>query len=102
MEDRKLTVRAVERALDILLCFTTRSDLGLTEIASQIGLHKSTVHRLMATLEDRGFVIRDAATEKYRLGIRIWELSAHMSRSDDPAILLLPAMERRVIAWAKP
>lgn len=37
MEDRKLTVRAVERALDILLCFTTRSDLGLTEIASQIG-----------------------------------------------------------------
>ncbi|KAA2297185.1 IclR family transcriptional regulator, partial [Clostridioides difficile] len=28
MEDRKLTVRAVERALDILLCFTTRSDLG--------------------------------------------------------------------------
>ncbi|QOS76785.1 IclR family transcriptional regulator [Paenibacillus sp. JNUCC31] len=94
MEDRKLTVRAVERALDILLCFTTRSDLGLTEIASQIGLHKSTVHRLMATLEERGFVIRDAATEKYRLGIRIWELSAHMSRSDDPAILLLPAMER--------
>jgi len=94
MEDRKLTVRAVERALDILLCFTTRSDLGLTEIASQIGLHKSTVHRLMATLEEKGFVIRDAATEKYRLGIRIWELSAHMSRSDDPAILLLPAMER--------
>lgn len=62
MEDRKLTVRAVERALDILLCFTTRSDLGLTEIATQIGLHKSTVHRLMATLEEKGFVIRDAAT----------------------------------------
>ncbi|MBE9918364.1 IclR family transcriptional regulator [Paenibacillus donghaensis] len=94
MEDRKLTVRAVERALDILMCFTTSSELGLTEIASQIHLHKSTVHRLMATLEEKGFVSRDAATEKYRLGLKIWELSTHLSRSDDPAALLLPAMER--------
>ncbi|USB33832.1 IclR family transcriptional regulator [Paenibacillus sp. YPG26] len=94
MEDRKLTVRAVERALDILMCFTKSEDLGLTEISSQIGLHKSTVHRLMATLEDKGFVIRDAATEKYRLGLRIWELSAHLSHSDNPAVLLLPQLEQ--------
>lgn len=93
-QDRKLTVRAVERALDILLCFTEQSDLGLTEISGKIGLHKSTVHRLLTTLEDRGFVVRNPSTEKYRLGIRIWELAAHMSQSDDPAILLLPAMER--------
>ncbi|OAB36923.1 IclR family transcriptional regulator [Paenibacillus macquariensis subsp. defensor] len=93
MEDRKLTVRSVERALDILLCFTKNVDLGLTEIAVQIGLHKSTVHRLLSTLEERGFVIRDAATEKYHLGMKIWELSTHLSRNDDPAILLLPAME---------
>lgn len=67
MEDRKLTVRAVERALDILLCFTADSDLGLTEIASKIGLHKSTVHRLLTTLEDRGFVVRNAETENIDL-----------------------------------
>ncbi|MED4959230.1 helix-turn-helix domain-containing protein, partial [Paenibacillus macerans] len=94
MEDRKLTVRAVERALDILMCFTKGSDLGLTEIAGEIGLHKSTVHRLMTTLEERGFVVRDPATEKYRLGLKIWELSAHLSHNDDPAVLLLPLMER--------
>lgn len=94
MEDRKLTVRAVERALDILLCFTKQRDLGLTEIAGQIGLHKSTVHRLLTTLEDRGFVIRDSATEKYRLGLKIWELSVHLAEGDDPAILLQPRMEQ--------
>lgn len=93
MEDRKLTVRAVERALDILLCFTKNRELALTEISSQIGLHKSTVHRLIATLEDKGFVIRDSRTDKYRLGMKIWELSTHLSNSDDPAVLLLPAME---------
>ncbi|WP_339317702.1 IclR family transcriptional regulator [Paenibacillus sp. FSL R10-2734] len=94
MEDRKLTVRAVERALDILLCFTQDSDLGLTEIASKIDLHKSTVHRLLATLEEKGFLIRNPATEKYRLGIRIWELSTHLPTFDESAAVLLPSMER--------
>lgn len=94
MESRKLTVRAVERALDILMCFTEATDLGLTEIAAKIGLHKSTVHRLLTTLEERGFVTRNTTTEKYRLGIRIWELSTHMSRNEDPAVLLLPLMEK--------
>ncbi|MGN7764572.1 IclR family transcriptional regulator [Paenibacillus sp. 22594] len=94
MEDRKLTVRAVERALDILLCFTQESDLSLTEIASKISLHKSTVHRLLTTLEEKGFLLRIEATEKYRLGIRIWELSTHLPTLDEPAALLLPAMEK--------
>ncbi|MFE4713691.1 MULTISPECIES: IclR family transcriptional regulator [unclassified Paenibacillus] len=94
MEDRKLTVRAVERALDILLCFTKDNELGLTEIAGQIGLHKSTVHRLLTTLEEKGFLTRNAATEKYRLGIRVWELSTHLPAYDESAALLLPAMER--------
>jgi len=94
MEDGKLTVRAVERALDILLCFTDSSDLSLTEIASRVSLHKSTAHRLLASLEGKGFVIRDAASDKYRLGFRIWELSANMTHSDDPALIFLPEMER--------
>ena len=72
MEDRKLTVRAVERALDILMCFTKDSELALTEISTLIGLHKSTVHRLLTTLEDKGFVVRNKETEKYRLGLKIW------------------------------
>ncbi|MFD2615113.1 IclR family transcriptional regulator [Paenibacillus gansuensis] len=93
MDDSKLTVRAVERALDILLCFTDETDLGLTEIAARVELHKSTVHRLLASLEGKGFVQRDEATEKYRLGLRILELYANMSHADDPAVLLLPEME---------
>ncbi len=94
MEEQKLTVRAVERALDILLCFTADTDLSLTDIAGRVSLHKSTVHRLLASLEVKGFVIRDPHTEKYRLGFRVWELSAHLSRTDDPAQVLLPEMER--------
>lgn len=80
--------------MDILLCFTDAVDLSLTEIAGRVGLHKSTVHRLLASLEGKNFIVRDPNTEKYRLGFRIWELSANRSRSDDPAVMLLPEMER--------
>jgi IclR family KDG regulon transcriptional repressor len=94
MEDKKFTVRAAERALDILLCFTEKREWSLTEIAQHTGLNKSTVYRLLVTLEGKGFLRRNPETEKYRLGFRIWELSANLSQSDDPAVLFLPEMER--------
>ncbi|GAA3409883.1 IclR family transcriptional regulator [Paenibacillus hodogayensis] len=94
MDDTKLTVRAVERALDILSVFTDDTELSLTEISAKTQLHKSTVHRLLASLEGKDFITRNAETEKYRLGFRIWELAANLSQSDDPATLLQPEMER--------
>jgi IclR family KDG regulon transcriptional repressor len=93
-EAKKATVRAAERALDILLCFVDASQLGLMEIAERTGLNKSTVFRLLATLEAKGFIKRDPQSEKYRLGFRVWELSANLDQSDDPAVLFLPEMER--------
>jgi len=94
IDDSKLTVRAVERALDLLLCFAEESDLSLTELSARAGLHKSTAHRLLASLEGKGFVRRDPVSERYRLGYRIWELSANLAQDDDPAVILLPEMER--------
>jgi IclR family transcriptional regulator, KDG regulon repressor len=71
------SVRAVERALDILLCFTheepTRS---LTQIAEAIHMSKTTVHRLLATLENKRFITRDKATGLYRLGFRFIEMAS--------------------------
>jgi IclR family KDG regulon transcriptional repressor len=90
----KNTVRSVERALDILLCFTDKKELSLTELSSRVGLNKSTVFRLLASIERKGFLVRNPENDKYRLGFRLWELSAHLSRVDDPAIMLLPEMER--------
>ncbi|MXQ53887.1 IclR family transcriptional regulator [Shimazuella alba] len=93
MDEKKNTVRAAERALDILLCFTNNAELGLTEIARETGLNKSTVFRLLATLEGKGFIKRDLRSDKYQLGIRIWELAGQIYQSSDPAMLFIPEME---------
>lgn len=94
-EGEKGTVRAVERALDILLCFSgEETELGLSDIAKRIGLHKSTVHRLLASLEGKGFVRRHPTTDKYRLGWSVLELVSNIKQSDDLSTIVRPAMTR--------
>ena len=71
------SVRAVDRALDILLCFSQEKPvLSLTEIADEVGISKSTVHRLLATLECKRFLLRESATGKYHLGFRFLEMAS--------------------------
>lgn len=70
------TTRAVERALDILLCFSRETpELTLAQISERVGMHKSTVHRLLATLEKKRFLERNPATGGYRLGINMLQMA---------------------------
>lgn len=64
------TVASVERAADILLHFTRtdRPDLGITDIANDLGLSKAAVHRLLASLRTRNLVALDPTTRRYSLG----------------------------------
>lgn len=60
----------VHNVIDVLRCFSSEKPLvGVTEIADQVGLHKSSVSRLLTTLESEGWVEQDSATRKYRLGL---------------------------------
>ncbi|MGH2996955.1 MAG: helix-turn-helix domain-containing protein, partial [Gaiellaceae bacterium] len=53
-------MQSADKALAILAAFDEgRPDLGVSELAGELGLHKSTVSRLLATLEKRGLVRRE-------------------------------------------
>jgi DNA-binding IclR family transcriptional regulator len=70
------SIRAVERALDVLMCFTSQNpELSMTEISEMVGINKSTVHRVLATLEGKHFLERDQATGLYRPGIRLVQMA---------------------------
>jgi len=89
--------RAVARALDILLCFSQEQpELTLTEISARLGLHKSTVHRLLATLQAEHFVQRDPATGTYRLGARLLELATLVTGHSDLPRRARPYLNRLV------
>lgn len=74
-------LQSVDNALHILESFSEDGpELGVSEIGKRLGLGKSTVHRLLMTLERRGFVEQNPATSKYRLGIKIVHLGAGVLR----------------------
>lgn len=68
-------VQSVDRALSVLEILGARKEAGVTEIAAELGVHKSTAFRLIAVLESRGFVEQLADRGKYRLGFGIVRLA---------------------------
>jgi DNA-binding IclR family transcriptional regulator len=73
------TVQSVERAIAVLRSFSLQSpERGVTEVGRELGLHKSTVSRLMKTLEQGGLLTRNPATERYRLGIDLIGLASQV------------------------
>jgi DNA-binding IclR family transcriptional regulator len=71
------TIQSVSHALDILESFTkTEDELGVTELSKRLGLHKNNVFRLLATLEHRGYIDQNRATENYRLGPKTLQIGS--------------------------
>jgi DNA-binding IclR family transcriptional regulator len=73
---------SVQKALRILLAFAPHNnDLGTSEISARLGLHKSTVSRLLNVLTGYGFLQLDEKTRKYRLGLSAARISTALKHS---------------------
>lgn len=89
------SIRAVERALDVLLCFSSeKPELSMTQISEMIGINKSTIHRLLATLQAKRFVERDVTTGLYSPGNRLIQLAFLTLEKNDLHEIAAPYMHR--------
>ncbi|MEA2936588.1 MAG: IclR family transcriptional regulator, regulon repressor [Alphaproteobacteria bacterium] len=81
-EDRKRgRLSSVATATRVLKAFTEDEDeIGISELARRLGIAKSTVHRLAATLMSEGMLEQDRASGKYKLGIALFRLGALVRR----------------------
>ncbi len=74
-EKANYVIQSVSHALDVLEQFAgDAEELGVTELSKRLRLHKNNVFRLLATLESRGYIEQNRATENYRLGVRCLQL----------------------------
>jgi DNA-binding IclR family transcriptional regulator len=88
------SVRAVERAIDILNVLKTRGQgVGISEISQELDLAKSTVHRLLVALTKKGVVHQDQETGRYSFGYRILEMAYAASQHWDIISLAVPYLE---------
>jgi IclR family KDG regulon transcriptional repressor len=77
-------IESVAKALRILLLFKfNKSEWGVTEIARELGMQKSTVYRLLTTMQAFGFIRKSDDGSAYRLGLSLFELGSVVANSFD-------------------
>jgi DNA-binding IclR family transcriptional regulator len=76
-------VQSVDRAAAILEILARDGEAGVTEVARELGVHKSTASRLLAALDRRELVAQDAARGKFRLGVGLVRLAGAAARGLD-------------------
>ncbi len=87
-------IRSVNRAAALLLALgEAEGEVGVTELARRIGLHKSTASRLLATLQQRGLVQHDDDSGKYRLGLAMVRLGGHAEKTLDLRSIAMPELQ---------
>lgn len=87
---RDSSVQSVDRAISILQVLARHGAAGVTEISGELAVHKSTVFRLLATLEARGLVEQSARRGQYQLGYGVVQLAAGATKKHDLSVLSRP------------
>jgi|HigsolmetaAR203D_1030402.scaffolds.fasta_scaffold05261_2 DNA-binding IclR family transcriptional regulator len=88
---------SVKKAIRLLRAFTVdEPEKGITELAKDLELPKSTVQRLVMTLVDEGFLKKNPETQRYRLGESILGLSGVITSSSELYNEAMPVLRRLV------
>jgi IclR family transcriptional regulator, acetate operon repressor len=90
-ETRGMSV--LQNGLAVLRAFTVEEPvLGVSEIATKIGLHKSTVSRILATLESEELVERESTSRRFRLGLGVIAMAGPLLADLDVRRVAFPAL----------
>ena len=80
--------------LEVLASVDTEEGLTLTELGRVLDMHRTTLLRILTTLQMRDFVTRDYATDRYRIGLRVLSLSGVVLRNLDIRQIARPVLQR--------
>ncbi|MFC3882224.1 IclR family transcriptional regulator [Bacillus songklensis] len=95
MSEKVEVLSSVHNAVRILQTFSlSETELGISELSVRLGLAKSTVFRLMKTLNECGLVEKNMETQKYHLGIAAFELGFTVYHSMELRRVALPILDK--------
>ena len=90
----RYTIAVLTKALDLIDLLEAHEALTLTELSGRAGINKATALRVLANLEERGYVEREAGTGRYRLGFRLLQLGARLTEGLDLRTVARPVLKR--------
>ncbi|MDI3533985.1 MAG: IclR family transcriptional regulator, regulon repressor [Thermosediminibacterales bacterium] len=95
LSTQKHIINSISRAVDILELFDQYNlELGVTEIANKLNLHKSSVHRIVSTLEHKGILEKNSTNSKYRLGIKLYIIGILARNENELIAVSIPHLKR--------
>ena len=92
-DHRTSFLKSVERTLDVLEFLSKTRSIGITELADIIKIGRSTAHRILSTLENKGFAVQDSETGKYALGHMVFQLAKSVIHMIEPVKYVRPYLK---------
>ncbi len=87
-------ISSLQRALDILSLFGPQTpELGITDIAKALNLHKSTASGLVYTLERNGYIAQNPENRRYHLGLQLVERAGVLLDQIEIRKIAMPELE---------
>lgn len=87
-------IQSLDRGLKILSLLAENNCMGVTELASELDVNKSTVTRLIETLREHDLVQIDKSSKKYKLGFRMLYYSEALLNNLNVIVLGRPILSR--------
>jgi DNA-binding IclR family transcriptional regulator len=86
-------LQSVARAMQLLEIIAEDGEMGVSDLARRLDVHKATASRLASTLASRGLIERDRATGRYRLGFGLIRLAGAVMANLDLVRVARPILE---------
>lgn len=93
-EEGKNPIQVAERLFRVIELLAERGPMGLVELSSTLGFHKSTVHRLVSSLQFMGYIRQDEESLKYGLSLKFLELGSRILAQTNIVSLVHPSLKR--------
>jgi len=96
-QDSELILSTLDKGLhvlEVLASVDSADGLSLTELSRTLGMHRTTLLRVLTTLQARGYVSRNRMTDRFRLGMRVLSLASTVLRGLDLRQVARPTLER--------
>ncbi len=89
------SIQSVANALDVLEALCDEGDeVRISQLSEKLGMNKTSIFRLLATFENRGYVEKEQKSGKYRLGLTAYEMSQKMLTKMDLLRKAKPVIEK--------
>ena len=90
-EESKNPIQVAEKLFRVIELLAENGPMGIMELSASLGFHKSTVHRLVASLQHMGYIRQDEESLKYSLSLKFLEIG---SRILEQTSMIHPSLKR--------